>query len=336
LHLPEFWRNSGFHLLERDPAGRLRVTDDFLRAYYLRPEVHPVDESGDAERRLHASLMDQPRRSISDAELDAVEDRDARDNYRVVLKFRQKLLDAGTVEGCYLSLFRKPIDIPPMFVDQLVHVVLRNILDGCDDPLRLRAGEVFFREQKATIQEGHALLADHEVVEMHASGNRYGSIGRLIVEAQGDLAKVDLDVLDRANAALYWERESRHDTVISLTYGRPALDAMCRVLELWIEHFLSVKVQVKPVRKIEEAPWAWHIGLDAESSAILNELWAGRQIEQGRMRNILAIFALQFDDPAVMRADIRGRTVYLALSCEEGVVRMKPQNLLINLPLHEA
>jgi hypothetical protein len=171
---------------------------------------------------------------------------------------------------------------------------------------------------------------------MHAAGNAYGSIGRLIVEAQGDLAKVDLDVLDRANAALYWERESRHDTVISVTYGRPALDAFCRVLELWVEHFLSVKVQIKPVRKIEEAPWGWHIGLDAESTAILNELWSGQQIEQGRMRNILTILALQFEDPAAMRADIRGRTVYLALSCEDGVVRMKPQNLLTNLPLHEA
>jgi len=280
--------------------------------------------------------MASPRKPVSEKELAAVEDEDARDNYRVILKFRQKLLDAGTVEGCYMSLFKAPIDIPPMFVDQLVHVVLRNILDGTDDALRLRAAEVFFREQKATIHEGHALLADQETVEMHASGNQYGSIGRLIVEAQGDLAKVDLDVLDRANAALYWERESRHDTVISVTYGRPALDALCRVIEAWVFHFLGTKVSVKPVRKIEEAPWAWHIGMDAESSAILNELWSGKEIEQGRMRNILAILALQFDDPAAMRADIRGRTVYLALSCEGGVVRMKPQNLLTSLPLHEA
>jgi len=314
----------------------LTVTDDFLRAYYLRPEIHPVEESGDAELRLHSSLMNAPRRSVGEKELEAIEDADARDNYRVILKFRKKLLDAGTVEGCYMSLFKAPIDVPPMFVDQLVHVILRNALDGCDDPLRLRAAEIFFREQKATIQEGHALLADVETVEMHASGNRYGSIGKLIVEAQGDLGKVDLDVLDRANAALYWERESRHDTVISLTYGRPALDALCRVMEAWVFHFLKTKVQVKPIRKIDEAPWAWHVGLDAESTAILNELWSGAQIEQGRMRNILAIFGLQFDDPAAMRTDLRGRTIYLALSCEDGVVRMKPQNLLTNLPLHEA
>ena len=44
----DFWRSSGFHLLERNGAGRLRVTDDFLRAYLLRPELRPVEESGPA------------------------------------------------------------------------------------------------------------------------------------------------------------------------------------------------------------------------------------------------------------------------------------------------
>jgi hypothetical protein len=286
--------------------------------------------------RLHAALMESPRRTVSAEEISSIEDEDVKHNYAVILRFRDKLLESGTVEGAYMSLFKSPVDIPPMFVDQLAHVILRNILDGSDDPLRLRAAELFYREQKATIQEGHALLADLETVEMHASGNRYGSIGRLIVEAQGDLAQVDLDVLDRANAALYWERESRHDTVISVTYGRPALDALCRVIEGWVLHFLGLKILVKPIRKIEEQKWAWHVGLDAESSAILNELWAGGEVEPGRLRNILALFELRFDDPAAMRADLRGRSVYLALSCEEGVVKMKPQNLLIGLPLNEA
>jgi len=281
--------------------------------------------------------MQEPRRGIGEAELAAVEDEDARDNYRILLRFRQKLLDAGTVEGCYMNLFKAAIDIPPMFVDQLVHVVLRNVLDGCDDPLRLRAAEIFWRNQKATIQEGHVLLADLETVEMHASGNRYGSIGRLIVEAQGDVFQENLHVLDRSNAALYWERESRHDTVISLTYGRPALDAFCRVMEAWVAHFFNLKVAIKPVRKIDEPRWAWHIGLDAESTAILNELWAGSEVEHGRMRRILSLFEMRFDDPALMRPEIAGRSVYLALACDaDQVLNMKPQNLLTNLPLHEA
>jgi Family of unknown function (DUF6352) len=333
--MPDFWRNSGFHLLERDASCRLRVTDDFLRAYYLRPEIHPVEESGPVERELHAALMAEPRLRVAEKELKSLEDADMQENYRVLLRWRDRLLAAGTVEGAYMALFKGAVDVPPMFVDQLAHVVLRNVLDGSDDPLRLRAGELFFREQKATLKDSHVLLADLETVEMHASGHRYGSVGRLIVEAQGELGAANLDVLDSANAALYWERESRHDTVVSFTYGRPALDAFARVVEKWVRHFLALDVRVKPIRQIEEPRWAWHVGLDAESTAILNELWAGNEVEAGRMRNILALFALRFQDPAAMRGDIAGREVYLALSAEDGVVRMKPQNLLLNLPLNE-
>ncbi|MBV8032603.1 MAG: hypothetical protein JO035_13920 [Betaproteobacteria bacterium] len=335
--MPDFWRNSGFHLLERDAAGRLRVTDDFLRAYYLRPEVHPVEESCDDEVALHSSLMDSPRRPIAESEIEKLKDEDARHNYRTVLGFRDRLLEIGTIEGAYRSLFKGAVEVPPLFIGQLVHVILRNVLDGCEDPLRLRAAELFFREQKATLQRGHVMLADAETVERHASGNRYGSIGRLIVEAQGDLGKADLDVLDRANAQLYWERESRYDTVVSFTYGRPVLDAFSRVVEAWVRHFLSIEVEVKPLRQIDEQPWAWHIGLDADSTAILNDLWSRGEVDPGRMQQVVALFALRFREPAAMRSDVSGRTVYLALSAtEEGVVRMKPQNLLLNLPLHEA
>lgn len=281
--------------------------------------------------------MENPRRSVSADELTLLRDQDAKDNYGVVLRFRDRLLQSGSIEGCYMNLFKGGVDIPPLFVDQMAHVVLRNILDGCDDPLRLRAAEVFFREQKATIQDGHVLLADLETVEMHASGSQYGSLGRLIVEAKGDLASAKLDVLDRQNAALYWERESRHDTVLSLAYGGAALDAYCRVIESWVLHFLGVEVQVKPIRKIEEPRWAWHIGLDAESTAILNALWAGEQVEAGRMRRILALLQLEFAEPGEMRPDIAGRPVYLALAANENdAVRMKPQNLLLNLPRNEA
>jgi hypothetical protein len=280
--------------------------------------------------------MAQPRRAVCEEDLLRIEDEDARANYRVLLRFRQRLLQAGTVEGAYMALFKGAIDVPPMFVDQLAHVILRNLLDGTDDALQLRAAELFWREQKVTLKDGHVLLADRETVEMHASGNRYGSVGRLIVEAQAELGSVDLDVLDRANADLYWSRDSKHDTVLSLTYGRPALDAFARVIELWISHFLSLKTRVKPIRQIDEARWAWHVGLDAESSAILNELWAGGELDAGRMRNILALFSLQFEDASAMRPDIAGHAIYLALSSQDGVVRMKPQNLLLNLPLHAA
>ena len=167
--LPEFWRNSGYRLLQKDAAGRLSITDDFLRAYYLRPEIHPVEESCDAELRLHASLMGAPRREIGAAEIESVMDQDARHNYRMLLGFRDRLLAAGTVEGCYMGLFKGVVDVPPLFIEQLAHVILRNLLEGCEDPLRLRAAELFFRVQRVSIEQGAIRLADDATVEMHAS-----------------------------------------------------------------------------------------------------------------------------------------------------------------------
>jgi len=297
-----------------------------------------VEESGEAETQLHASLMAEPRRGISEAQLDSVEDEDARDNYRVVLRFRERLLAAGTLEGAYLALFRSgSVDIPPLFIEQMAHVILRSILDGTDDPLRLRAAELFFRDQKLNLQESTILLADHETVEMHAAGNAYGSIGRLIVEAQTSLKSVELDVLDKDNAALYWQRESSYDTVISINHGRAALEAFCRVIEAWIAHFHGISVRVRPLSRIDEPRWAWHIGLDAASTAMLNDLFEGIEVDHGRMRRLLSLFRMDFENASDMRAEIAGRPVYMALSAnEEDIVRMKPQNLLVNLPLAQS
>src|SRR5213076_1078494 len=100
----------------------------------------------------------------------------------------------------------------------------------------------------------------------------------------------------------------------SLTYGRAALDALAAVIALWVRHFLGIAVRVQPIRRIDEPHWAWHVGLDAESTAILNELWSGAEVEHGRMQRTLALFALEFEDARAMRADVAGRTVYLALS----------------------
>jgi hypothetical protein len=330
----DFWRNSGYHLLERDAQGRLSVTDDFLRAYLLRPEIRPVDESGPKEIALHESLLDDPRRDVSAPELEEIEDGDARDNYRILLAFLARLKRARSVEACYLEIFSGDIATPPLFIDQLAQIIARNVLEGCEDALEPRAAEVFFREQKANTEDGTVMLADLETVEMHASGGKFGSLGRLIVESQAPLAAVNLDVLDSENAHLYWMRDQRHDLVISLNFGRAANKAFCRVMEKWVAHFLGVKVAIRPLRAIEDRVWAWHVGLDAESTAILNSLWRGEEVEPGTFRRVLALFRLDFEDPAAMRADVAGKPVYMALSMSEGaVVRMKPQNLLLNLPL---
>jgi Family of unknown function (DUF6352) len=336
--VPDFWRHSGFHLLERTAGGRLAVTDDFLRAYLLRPELRPIEESLPGEIAFHERLLEAPRLAMSEADLATIEDADTRFNYGVWLRFRDRLIAAPDLESAYAGFFGGGgIDVPPLFLDQLAHIIVRSVLDGTEDALEARAAELFYREQKATVDDGRVLLADLETIDMHASGGVYGSLGRLIAEAQTPMKNVNLDVLDADNAATYWGRDQKHDLVVAFNYGRPALKAFARVMERWVRHFAGVEVTIEGLRDIRDEKWAWHIGLDAQATGVLNDLWRGEDVENGRLRRLIALFRMTFADPAAMRADIAGSPVYLALAMDEdNVVRMKPQNLLTNLPLAQA
>lgn len=331
----DFWASSGFALLERGVDGKLRVTDAFLRAFYARPELAPVEESCAAERSLHAALIEDPTRPVSEMELAAFADPDGRDNYRIVLSFRDALLSADSLEAFYLKTFREGgIAFPPLFLDQIAHVVCRNMLDGIADPFRARAAELLFRSQRVTLQEGSVMCADEEIVDMHAAGQGYSSLERLIAENDTALRSVELDVLTEEDAESYWARSDRFDMVLDLTFTRPGLDALCRVLESWVRHFLGLEVAVAPVRSISDEKWVWHVGLDAVSSAILNALYRGEDVGEEMLANIVALFRLEFREPQAMMQSILGRPVYLGLAKDEkGVLRMKPQNLLVNLPL---
>lgn len=331
----DFWLNSGFHLLDRDSDGNLVVTDDFLRAYYLRPEVRPMEDSPALEFELHEELMQTPRLGVSAERLAEIPDEDVRDNYRVVLDFRARLLRSSSLESCYKGIFAGgDVTVPPLLIDQMTQIILRNTLEGCEDALQLRAAEVFFRKQKASVQSGAVMFADFDVIEAHSSGAAFGSLGRLISEAQTPLRNVSLDVLERENADLYWSRDQRNDFVVRINHGAPASQAFCAVIERWVSHFSRVAVKVRTIAAIEEHHWAWHIGLDAESTSLLNDLWRGGQVEQGRLQRLLCLYRMDFLDHSRMRKDIAGRPVYLALSMDgDGAVRMKPQNLLTNLPV---
>jgi hypothetical protein len=331
--MPDFWTHSGYHLLRRGDDGKLVVTDDFLRAYLQRPEVGPVETSCDAERALHVALIEDPRAAVPPERLAQLAEPDARENYEVLLALRDRLVAAGTVEDCYLNLFLEDrVTLPSLFVDQLVHVCLRGILDGAD-PLRARAGELLFRSQKVSVNDGAVMVADEETVEMYGATGGFGDLGRLVVEAQAPVRSIELDVLGEDNAELYWQRDERHDTVLDLAFARPGLDAFCRVLEAWILHFTGAATRITPVGSISDERWVWHVGLDVEASAILNDLYNDVEVDPARLERLLALFRLEFDDPSLMLPRIAGRPVYLAMAMNaENVLRLKPQNILVNLP----
>ncbi|MBC6416355.1 MAG: hypothetical protein GDA47_00790 [Rhodospirillales bacterium] len=334
--MPEFWKSAGFHLTEQTQAGWLAVSPDLIRAYLARPEIHPIEESCPAEHRLFESLMENPKRPVEAAELKAIADRDTADNYRVVLAWRDLLLSAGSLEAAYLELFTagRPIAIPPVFIDQLVHLLLRGLLDGSDDPWRARAAELFFREQTVSTDGGQMLLADREIVEMRSKTGGYGGLGALVKEAGTPLHEVSLDVMTEATAGNYWERSDRFDMALDFRFTEAGQDAFARVLELWLRHLLGLWVRIQPLQSIRDERWRWHVGLDAESTRLLNALYQGEAPPDEELQRLLALFRLEFRERNAVPAELRGRPVYLGLAMgTDRSLRMKPQNLLTNLPM---
>ena len=332
----DYWRQCGYHLLEQTADGHLTVTDAFIRSLLERPELAPVPESCAGEIALHQALLNQPRAPVSPQQLAAVSDADARANYTVWLRFRQRLLALPTLEGSYLQLFRgEGVDVPPLLVQQLTQILVRHILGADATAIQARAAEMLFRTQKVTVlEDGQVMAADDETVERHAIAGNFGSIGELLKQGGAVLRSAELDVLSDANAGVYWERDESHDLVISLHHGQPALEALCSVLQRWIRHFLGTGVRIATEREIDDDQWVWHVGLDAQASGVLNDLYQGQDVSEERMARMLCLFRLTFDEPSVMRPEIAGRPVYLAMAMDaEHRLKLKPQNLLLNLPL---
>src|SRR5205807_6893359 len=108
---------------------------------------------------------------IAAAEIAAIADADARENWQVMCVFRDHLLRHRTIEAAYLDLVRRDVSgTPPLFLDQLVHVILRNALDECDDPFVVRAAELLFRPQRVALHEGALIAADEEAIAGAGTG----------------------------------------------------------------------------------------------------------------------------------------------------------------------
>src|SRR5690349_16516355 len=203
--MKDFWLASGHHLLDRDADGFLVVTDEFLKIYLARPELETPPDACAVERDLHAALFAAPRRPVDPRMIEAIADADARENWRLMVAFRDGLVRHRTIEAAYLALVREGVGAtPPLFLNHLVHVILRNALDGCEDPFVLRAGELFFRPQRLASHHGALIAADEELI---------ANIGRAphspLLSMLDPSAASDVEVLTEENAEQYWTRSDR-------------------------------------------------------------------------------------------------------------------------------
>jgi hypothetical protein len=296
-----------------------------MKVYLARPELVPPPEACGAERTLHAALLSDPWRPIAAKEIDAIADVDARENWHFMIGFRDHLARHSTLEAMYAALVRERASVPPIFFNQVVHLILRNALDQCDDAYMLRAAELFFRPQRLTVYEGSLLVADAEQIDGSPSP---------LVAMFGLPAGPDIDVLSDANASDYWDRSDHFDFALDLTAGRRGLAGLAAVISCWVKHLLDLDVIVEPLNELSDVALAWYVGLDADGTKIGDALWNGAEIDVATRDKVVALFRLSFCDPGIVIERLSGESIYLILAMTpDKILRMKPQNLLTGLPV---
>ncbi|HSC63939.1 MAG TPA: DUF6352 family protein [Caldimonas sp.] len=328
----------------------LAPSDDFLRPMLELAELALIDDSCADERRLHERLVAAPRCDVDPGQLAAIADADARDNYAVFLAFRDALVAAGSLEAYYLRLVRSgSIAVPPAFLDAVVAAIVARLLDVDASAIERRAAQLLHRTQRIAVQDGRVLCADRDAADRASASSSGVDLVRRLV-AGGSVEASDLPVLSAANASAFERAADPFSFVLDLTHevvndvghglaftlarSDSGMTALARVLERWIAHFLDVATTIRPVQRIDDPAWRWHVGIDAEATTLLNDLYRGEAPEPDRLERLIGLFRLDFADPLEMRADVAGKPVYLGLAMSaEQTLKLKPQNLLVNLPL---
>jgi hypothetical protein len=288
----------------------------------------PPPDACAAERSLHAALLSDPRQAVAAPRVAAIADADARDNWEMMIAWRDQLVKHQTLEAAYLEIIRRNIKFPHVLMAHLVQAILRNLLNDCDDAFMLRAAEMFFRPQKLLVQEGSITAID----ETGAALARHPPSPLLAL--LGLPATAEVDLLGNATAARYWERSDRFDMALDLTAGRRGRAALGEVITRWLAHLFAIDVAIEPVAELQAAPWSWYVGLSADATHIGDTIWNDGSLDEAMRARLVGLYRLTFRDPADMIEKVRGEPVYLlAAMTPDEKLWLKPQNLVTGLPV---
>jgi Family of unknown function (DUF6352) len=335
-------------------------TDDFWHHLLARPELALVSESCRDEIRLHDDLLRNPMRSVKAESLAAIRDDDARANYAMLLQFRDGVVKAGSLSTWYSQLFAgSRITIAPLFIDIAVQHILRDVLANEEDAFTHRAAELLYRPQRIAIHEGRIICGDQEALDTQRDTGGLGDLGRFLLQNKMQVVGSEsqtLQVLTPEHALTFTEQRMhanyRHNWLLDLTHEQAALvgpeghsfeirlarktsgmAALARVLELWVQYFKASPVRITPLAKIEDPQWRWHTGLDAQSTELLNTLYQQQSLAESQLKRLITLFRLDFLEPRDCIPEMQGKPTYLGLAMnEQGILKLKPQNLLLNLP----
>ena len=199
----------------------------------------PPPEACAVERTLHRELLADPRRPVARG-------RDRRD--RRCRCARELAACAGVPRSAAAASdaggglsgadpFAAASALPPLFVNQLVHVILRNALDGCDDPLRAaRRPSCSSGRRGSCCTTGSLLAGDEETI----GGTR---------QHAGVVADVDAGAASESQDRRARRRQRRRaigSAAINSTWrsispaGKRGPAALAEAMTRWIAHLLGV------------------------------------------------------------------------------------------------
>ncbi len=285
----------------------------FLDGILASPQLALVPESCAAEASLHKALRAEPLRIIESTELIAIADSDARENYAFYQRLQTEVLAAGSLKAYYWQVIKSDAAlVPPEVMDVMTEQLTNDMLDGLLEKnmaIQYAAAEWFYKRQAVHLEDG-----------------------RVVHDVARDSVREPLDLSHGM------VNELSHGLLFRLSNANSGLKALAQVIEKWVAYMLDIEVTVKSLSKVDDAAWRWHIGLEATSTALLNDLYLGHEVSSERQSQLVSLFKLEFKTPSLLQADMQqngaGKPIYLGLAMDaNGFVKIKPHNLLLNLPL---
>jgi len=327
----DFWLSCGHHLLDRVDGGGLLLTDEFLKAYMARPELAPPAEACVVERTLHAALMADPRRSVSADEIAAIADQDARENWQIMIDFRDQPARSSDRRGrlCGAGAPRHRRDATACFTISsftsscAMRSTAATTLTSCG-----RANCSFARSVSLCMK-AHCLRPTKSGLPVRRKRR-----SRRLRPCWGSNDRPRSMFSTTRTLVPIGGVADRFDMALDLTAGRRGTAALGEVIARWIGHVMSVAVEVEPVVEVRNAVLTWYVGLDAEATKIGDALWRGYELDEESFARVVALYRLRFADPSVVSDRVADDPAYLILAMTpEKVIRVKPQNLVSGLPI---
>jgi hypothetical protein len=100
---------------------------------------------------------------------------------------------------------------------------------------------------------------------------------------------------------------------------------------------LVLDCRIEPLAALRGVDFTWYVGLDAQATTIGDALWSGDELDQAAQSRLIGLYRLSVAASAIVLEAASGEPIYLLLAMTpDGLLRMKPQNLITGLPIRQA